>query len=191
MSMKKNKLVIILSIVFICAILVTLLFVFSKNISKINEPYQIPTISLLTVSDNKLIINAGMYRYGDINKDGKIDSVDLENIQLIIDSKFSYTDDEKKLADLNNDNIVDNKDFDIMKRYLKNKKITSYDINNDLLLYCVNKEDSVDDCDWSNNFEFVLNEETDYFIYVKNKNSNKISSKLKYTYKKINYDPVK
>lgn len=56
--------------------------------------------------------------YGDLNRDGVIDSKDVTILKNFLDGKATLTDAQKALADVNHDGVVDEKDLLYIQRYI-------------------------------------------------------------------------
>ena len=63
---------------------------------------------------------------GDINQNKKVDNNDLYLVYSYINNKNYLTDLQKKIADINNDGMIDDKDF----KWYKNRKLKNVAINN-------------------------------------------------------------
>lgn len=86
------------------------------NISNNNVTYTVPA---LTVCHIVLDTNgaSSSIKYGDINGDGSVDSIDLARLKMsLLDPDTTYN----KVVDLNGDNAVDSIDYAILKQYLLN-----------------------------------------------------------------------
>ena len=84
------------------------------NISNNNVTYTVPA---LTVCHIVLDTNASgsTIKYGDINGDDSIDSIDLARLKIsLLDPETPYN----KVVDLNGDNAVDSIDYALLKQYL-------------------------------------------------------------------------
>ncbi|MBQ3275093.1 hypothetical protein IJH46_01570 [Candidatus Saccharibacteria bacterium] len=64
-------------------------------------------------------------------------------------------------------------------------------ILNEQFVYCVQKVEGAENCEWENYDDFELDEETDYYIYVKSLTTEKISDVKKFTYKKIDFESLR
>ena len=186
--MKKKYLLIILCLVLIGAGIVVLLFTKTTSISyhyvpeKINEPI----VSLLESYGNMLEVEAGIYYYGDVNFDGIINDSDIQAIDMIIASSISFDETELASADLNHDNKIDSKDKKILQNYLDDVGEYKYNPNESKILYCISKVNESDNCTWIENNSFDLIDETTYYIFVKDSDTNIISKYQQYIYE--NFD---
>lgn len=174
---------IIICVLILILILGSIFFVFSKNDNKIvvGEDYNSPLIDSVSTRDNVLLIEAGNYKYGDINQNGIINEEDALALQLIINEKLKHTESQDILADLNKDKKIDSKDLDILIDYINNNEI-KYDYDNDLL-YCITISEKIDDCKYQEDkyikdIDYNINP---YYISVKNSKTNKVGT-YKYSY---------
>ena len=101
----------------IICILVILLIVGSvfmlikdKKDIKVGDEYYSPLIASISTRDNILLVEAGNYRYGDINQDGLINHDDYLAIELMIKNELKHTESQERLGDLNDDKKIDNDD---------------------------------------------------------------------------------
>lgn len=186
--MKKKHTIIILVIV----IILLIIFFYSSNSNHnkvesqiINEYCDYPMVSLLSTAANNLIITAGLYRYGDVNQDGKINNEDVASVTQALESSLELSEDQVKLADLDEDKMITKEDLEILKYFIKNNPDLSYSIETNLE-YCLNEIDDSSNCLWQEKNEFILDHDSNYYIFIK---SNDIISKsYNYNYHAINYD---
>jgi hypothetical protein len=183
----KTKKLLIPKIIIILLIIFILFITQNKNKSLLDTYYDNPIVSIILISNNKISVNAGLYRYGDINLDSKINNDDVSTINQIINNKLTISDLQKSLIDLNQDNTINDLDINLLNNYLKNKDI-HYDNKQSSLKYCISLTDSASNCTWQDSNEFTLNEETQYYIFVKY--NNKISESYKYNYEIIEEKPL-
>ena len=110
----------------------------------INTNYNVPIIES-AINEGKLLkIEAGVYRYGDVNKDSIINLYDIKTIEYIIYNGFAYSMDEKELADINKNGIIDTEDLDLLSDYVNN--------------------------DWTINNTFYISDNNKKYLYVKGNN---------------------
>ena len=62
------------------------------------------------------------YKYGDVDKDGKIDVIDVTQLQMALANYFKLDNTAAKLADVNGDSFVDVKDVTVLQMYLAGYK---------------------------------------------------------------------
>ncbi|PYG86898.1 dockerin type I repeat protein [Ruminiclostridium sufflavum DSM 19573] len=84
-------------------------------IENINNNKLLYTVPALTVCHIVLDTNGGTYQYGDFNKDGNIDSIDMAGFKMALLTPGTVFD---KKMDLNGDAAVDSIDYAILKQYL-------------------------------------------------------------------------
>lgn len=189
----KNKLIskVIFAITFIIIVsgLCFNLFVLKKSYAVsdnyINTLYNKPIVNIKNVNSNTVVFKGGLYRYGDITKDGIINEADLNNLDFYLKKYILFSDNQKELADLNGDNVVDNGDLEIFRNYLDNNEAVQYDISDSKLLYCLNTSNTTSNCNWKDN-KFSVDKEDTYYVFVKKDNN--ISDVLIYNYKKPKYE---
>ena len=162
----------------------SIFFVFNKNNSKqivVGEDYITPLIESVSTRENVLLIEAGNFKYGDINQDGVIDEIDLLALHLIIKDELKHSDSQDTLSDLNKDKKIDSKDLDILVDYINDNE-TKYDYKNDLL-YCVTTIEDTSNCNYQEDkyikdIDYNINT---YYISIKNSKTNKVGT-YKYSY---------
>ena len=175
-----KKLIVIILIVLLIGSLFFVLKGSNKNV--VGTKYEYPLLESVSYKNGEFLINAGNYLYGDITEDGIINELDLMAIDLIITDNFKYSDGQKILADLNLDNVVDNKDKKLLSKYIENNKVSEYDYYSNLM-YCINKDDDINTCEYqeSNYFYNVDFSIEYYYITIKNIETNKVNT-YKYGY---------
>lgn len=184
MKNKKNLLIII-SLVIICGFF-SFIFYKNRNLNSDNKKiigetditkksYGYPIISLLIYNSKKVNVEAGYYRYGDVNLDGSVDEKDIAEINHIINSLIHYSDSQKKLADVDENGKVNNDDIKLFEKYLVKNGPAKYNLNTATLEYCVSTENESNNCNWKNNNIIMLDKKQDYYFFVRQKDSNLIS----------------
>ena len=132
----------------------------------INTNYNVPIIES-AINEGKLLkIEAGVYRYGDVNKDSIINLYDIKTIEYIIYNGFAYSMDEKELADINKNGIIDTEDLDLLSDYVNKVEYNS----NSNLAYCILNDNNVNQCDWTINNTFYISDNNKKYLYVKGNN---------------------
>ena len=189
MKNKKNKLIVV--VICIILLITSITFVFmNKNDNEIKssnknaigvtditkKTYGYPCISLVIYSLNRIEVNAGIYRYGDVTQDGVIDGEDSKAIERMIDYSNAFTADQIKLGDIDENGKITKNDVDMFNKYLKKNKEVKYDINLNKLKYCMTKTNNSSNCEWKDSKEFDIPEKSNYYIFVKNKTNNIVSS---------------
>lgn len=189
--MNKKNIIIISIIVTILTVLIAvnrLNFRQNKIESKIiNKYHNFPMISLLSTASNNLIVTSGLYKYGDITQDGKINEEDRNQMSLALDYKIQLSEDQIALGDLDGDKTITSTDLNILKEFIKKNPNTSYS-SKVTLEYCLSEDDSSNYCKWQDKNEFVLNHDGNYYVFIKQKDNSKISKSYNYNYRAINYD---
>ncbi len=190
----RNKIIII---IFIVLILFTLIFLnMEKNTYAIDNNdskyYELPIIYSVLFNNDSATITAGMYYYGDLNLDGKIDDIDIKFMNSLLKETLTFSDEQKKLVDFDKNGEITEKDLELLKTYVEQNKDLKYETYGASLLYCINNEDNYNNCNWQNNNIISIEEEREYYAFVKNKNSNSISDSYKFKFEKImfNYGDV-
>ena len=185
------------TIIFIIIVIVGLLFITQKNNNSkvienthgdiinssnivVGNDYVKLIIKDVLEEDNNLKIIAGRYRYGDVNRDGIINDLDNETIQFIINSYFTYTDNQRDLADLDQNGLVDAKDLNHLQNYLnKNGEIKyQYQVNN--IMYAISTSKEKNNLTWQNSNIFSLNIEGRYYAFIQD--NNKIYEPFEFNY---------
>lgn len=189
----KNKKIIIISTILVLLVLglvAILYFKPYKNLSSGNKniigeqditktSYGHPLISLLYYNDNTLNVEAGIYRFGDIDQDGVVGNNDIEALKIMISTdKVGFTDGQVKLADVNEDSIINNSDVELFNQYLNNNGNVEYSISSNLLSYCITLKKDSSTCTWQNSSKFKITEKKDYYVFVKQNNNNRISEAM-------------
>lgn len=187
--MKNNKniviIILVISVVLVGGYLLLIkkddLTVNSKNIigqldsNKLSYGY--PFIKYVYSLDSEINIVGGIYRFGDIDKDGLIGYSDFEILKdMITTGSYKVKEDTKKLADINEDGKINNSDLMLFNNYLKKNKEVEYDINSELLLYCLNDIDDSSNCIWKDSPSFKITSVKNYYAFVKHKNNERISN---------------
>ena len=90
--------------------------------------------SHITIKDPE-VDNDLLYRYGDLNNDGVIDSSDIDLINAYIEGTGTLTDLQKSLADVNHDGIIDEKDITYIQNFINQDGTNPGDTNN---IYYIN-----------------------------------------------------
>ena len=187
--MKKNKIIIIVLVtilIFIGCIYLLVnnkddLTANSKNIIGENDTnkssYGYPFIKWAYCDDLNVTIVGGIYRFGDIDKDGLIGYSDFQLLkQMITTGGYNFGSDSKKLADVNEDGNINNGDLKIFNEYLKKNNEVEYDFHEELLLYCLNSTNDSSRCNWQDDSSFKIKEIKNYYAFVKHKNNGKVSN---------------
>ena len=144
------------------------------------KSYGYPLITMVYYNNNELQIDAGIYRFGDIDQDGVIGNSDIEALKIMINTdKIGFTKGQIDLADVNEDGNIDNQDIELFKQYLENNSAVKYDTNKKLLNYCISTTDDSSNCTWQENENIKVNNKKDYYIFVKQTNNNRISGSFK------------
>ena len=181
--MQNIKILIILGVTFVLFLIGFSVFksTQAKTDSYVDEDlYDKPIIAIVATGTDNVTISAGMYRYGDITQDGKLNSMDVDFVELLIGEKLKFTDSQKLLADFNRDGIVDTIDLNMLKDYVLDHGEVKYDMNEDSLQYCAIDNDNSDNCVWYDNKTIEIHDEKLYYAFVKNKDTGKISSDYKF-----------
>ena len=155
--------------------------------SNIEKYYDRPIISMIRVSDKEINIEAGYYRYGDVDKNGKINEYDSNGLGQYINNQVQLDNTSKILADINKDKKIDEKDLKELNQYLEKNKETKYSIDNKKIEYCVITEKDSNKCTWSKSNNQNITKEGTYYTYVRDSETKKISKVKKYKHKKIDY----
>lgn len=190
--MKKKKIIIISIILCLLVLgLVVILYLKPyKNLSSGNKniigeqditktSYGHPLINLLYYNDNTLNVEAGIYRFGDIDQDGVVGTNDIEALKIMISTdKVGFTEGQVKLADVNEDGVINNSDVDLFNQYLSNNGDVEYSVSSDLLSYCITATNDNSTCTWQKSSTFKITEKKDYYIFVKQNNNNRVSQSM-------------
>ena len=180
--MKMNKILVVALIIVLVIVLAYAIFKSTKsNVNNI-DIYENPIVSLVIIGDDYVRIRAGVYAYGDIVQDGIIDENDVKFMELLLNSKLSFSDSQKLLADLNRDGVVNNADLEKLKKLVDDNKELKYDIKTDSLEYGVSSTNDSTGCSWQSSN--IINNITygEYYAFARIKNTDKISLGYKFTY---------
>lgn len=179
-----------LLIIFVLLVFVFIGFLYFNsrdNLSSVNKKiigeeditkksYGYPLIHLLSYNDNELSIDAGIYRFGDIDQDGIVGENDIEALKIMIDTdKIGFTDGQIKLADVNEDGVISDDDVKMFEQYLKNNKEVKYSVNSEMLSYCISAVNDNTTCSWQKSYKFNIEKGKDYYVFVKQNNNGRIS----------------
>lgn len=191
--MKNKKILIVVVVLFL--LVVGLIFVFylkkDKDLSSDNKniigeqditktSYGYPLIKMLSYNSTRVEVEAGIYRFGDINQDGVVGQQDLDVLRIMIDNdNVGFNNGQIKLADVNEDGLINNSDIELFERYLKNNGEVKYSVSANLLSYCITSSNDNTTCSWQQKSSFNLSEFKDYFVFVKQTNNNRISEGMK------------
>lgn len=192
-----KKKIIICVIILVLAIAVVLIMLSKANIKGTDKKmigetditkksYGYPIISLLTYNNKKIKIEAGYYRYGDVNLDGVVDDQDIEEIDTMINTQLSYTKEQRLLADVDESGKVNSKDISVFKTYFKKNGAVKYDLRKDTLEYCLTTANNSSTCVWKKTNEFEASEIRDYYGFVRQKNTLVISESQKFSKEGMN-----
>ncbi len=106
--MQRNKKIFIVAIVAVLVFVVVLLF----------ETGSLSSLMGNSVSDNYETVRETAYRIGDVNKDGKINIVDADDLQKYVSELVEFDDYQTKLADVNQDGVVNVVDHSVLRKYV-------------------------------------------------------------------------
>lgn len=189
MKHKQIYIVVALSIVMILAIVTIIIpkrnlntntknIIGEEDITK--KSYGYPLIKLASYNIKEIEVDAGIYRFGDIDQDGIVGQEDLTALKIMIqNNNIGFTKGQIDLADVNEDGNIDNQDIELFINYLNKNGDVKYSIHSDLLLYCFNKTNNSDTCTWQQESKYVSKDIRDYYIFVKQTNNNRISDSMK------------
>ena len=165
----KRKLIIILVVILIVFLGYNLIKYTSSKEDVIDETitYNTPVVALITTSTEKATIKAGMYRYGDIDQNGIINENDIKFMELLLNSKLSFKEEQILLADMDKDGQVTDNDLKLLKEYISQNNQVKYDTYSDSLLYCISEVDDNSNCKWQKSNEFKLTNKTHYYVFAK------------------------
>ena len=147
--------------------------------------YPEPIIDLVMINQDNVTINAGMYYYGDLNLDGKINDSDIKYMHSLLNETLTFKDAQKALVDFDMDGEVTEFDLGLLEEYVEKYRDVEYNTYSKELLYCINKEDNSDSCSWKDYNTLNLGNYGDYYAFVKNETDNIITKSEKLVYKKI------
>ena len=193
----KNIKKIVFAILIILILLILLLLFNNKILGGKNEPiqgnekeaigitdiskdsYGYPLISYLEYSNKKIVVHAGIYRYGDVNQDGIIDLDDKDAISTMIEfDNLGFTSGQIKLADLDENGKITNNDLKMLEQYLKKNGTIKYSLNEQILKYCISEKNSSSNCVWKSDKSLTPSKQKDYYVFVKMINNGRISESM-------------
>ena len=105
---QRNKKIFIIAIIAVLVFAVVLLF----------ETGSLSNLMGNSVSDNYETVRETAYRIGDVNKDGKINIVDVDDLQKYVGELVEFDEYQIKLADVNQDGVVNVVDHSILRKYV-------------------------------------------------------------------------
>ena len=189
---KKSKIIMITLSLVICCVGILIFFksqilkddLKAKQHNAIGETditkkaYGYPLITL-ALYDGNINVDAGIYRFGDIDQNGEVGSSDYEALKIMLSTnKVGFTEEQVKIADVNEDGTINNNDLKTFNNYLKKNGNVKYDVRKDLLEYCVIDSNDVNKCTWKKDSVFEVKEIKDYYIFLKQTNNNRIGESL-------------
>lgn len=189
---KKSKIIMITLSIVICCVGVLIFFKSQilKDDLKANQQnaigetditkkaYGYPLITVV-LYDGNINIEAGIYRFGDINQDGEVGLSDYEALKIMVDTdKIGFTEEQIKIADVNEDTKIDDNDLKTFDKYLKKNGNVKYNVRKDLLEYCVVDSNDVNKCNWKKDSVFKVDEIKDYYVFIKQTDNNRVSESL-------------
>lgn len=180
--MKMNKILVVALIIVLVIVLAYVMFKATKSNNNNVEIYENPIVSLVIIGDDYVRIRAGIYAYGDIVQDGIIDENDVKFMELLLNSKLSFSDSQKLLADLNHDGATNENDLEELKKLIKNNGEIKYNIKTDSLEYGISTTEDGSDCNWQDSEVIDNITYGEYYAFARIKNTDKISLGYKFTY---------
>ena len=156
------------------------------NNEVVGEFYKEPIIIEVLYDNNEIKIIAGRYRYGDINRDGVIDDLDIQSINYIINSYFTYTEDQKELSDLDQNGLVDDKDMRLLQKYLSKNNRVNYEYQDNSIMYAISNNETKTNLKWQVSNTFEISEFGTYYAFIKD--SSKIYNPFEFNYDIYNED---
>ena len=187
--MKNKKLIIILAVIGLIVISVIIFLLIrngvvidsnNKNAIGVTDitkrSYGYPCISLVSHNSKKITVDAGLYRFGDVNQDGSVDKDDADAISLIINSNMQFTEDQIKLADIDENGAITTNDLNMFNDYNNKNGTVKYSLNQKVLNYCLTTTKNSKNCKWQASNVFSLTKTGTYYIYTKNKTNNHVST---------------
>ena len=152
----------------------------------VGKQYNKAILANAVYDSNIITIYAGYYRFGDYNTDGVIDKTDIDAISQYIEVDYPISLEEKMLLNLNNDDLVDEKDLEIINNFINDKEKYEYVVDKSNILYCVTQDNDYNKCTWQESNSFIIAEVKDYHLFIKEKNSKTISDYLMFYKENIN-----
>lgn len=152
----------------------------NETIDIIGKTYNKVIIKNVTSTENDVDIDAGIYNYGDVSRDGVINEYDLNMMNLMIETGIS-NEYQKALADLNKDDVVNDIDVSILTNYLEFNSELIYNTKSKELLYAISDINSLSSLNWQNTASFKLYDEKNYYVFAKYKED--ISQPYEFNYR--------
>jgi len=151
------------------------------------KSYGYPLISLLSYNQGVIKVDAGIYRYGDVDQNGKIDSDDVTALEVMIQTQtVGFSKGQIKLADIDEDGNVAEEDLKQLRQYVKAGGELEYSISSTLLEYCFSTTNDSSGCYWQDSSDFKISKGKDYYVFVKQSNNGRISDSMLFSKATIN-----
>ena len=163
---------------------------YQSSSNRIKSYYEVPNISLIKISHTNVTVEAGYYRYGDVDKSGTIDKYDVEGLKQYISGGIVFDDVSQALADVNDDKVVNQTDLTILEKYVLSVDTEKYNSKNNLLDYCISKNNDSNQCVWVSSNVFEMKEYTNYYAFVKDKKNNIVSNVKEFVFEEEKYEDM-
>ena len=117
------------------------------GIENISEKYK---CAYVTKNDNSIEIEKSENcKNGDINDDGKIDTIDLDLLKSYLDGDKLLTNLQLVFSNINNDEYIDMEDYNLLLSHIEDKAVINKDVSmedvSDILQYSVGKKELTND----------------------------------------------
>lgn len=163
---------------------------YQSSSNRIKSYYEVPNISLIKISHTNVTVEAGYYRYGDVDKSGTIDKYDIDGLKQYISGGIVFDDVSQALADVNDDKVVNQTDLTILEKYVLSVDTEKYNSKNNLLDYCISKNNDSNQCVWVSSNVFEMKEYTNYYAFVKDKKNNIVSNVKEFVFEEEKYEDM-
>ena len=163
---------------------------YQSSSNRIKSYYEVPNISLIKISHANVTVEAGYYRYGDVDKSGTIDKYDIDGLKQYISGGIVFDDVSQALADVNDDKVVNQTDLTILEKYVLSVDTEKYNSKNNLLDYCISKNNDSNQCVWVSSNVFEMKEYTNYYAFVKDKKNNIVSNVKEFVFEEEKYEDM-